>query len=275
MKILFDIGGTNTRLAISPNGRRIEEIIMWPTPKDYVDGFGLIRENILGLSEEKRIKSISGCLAGPLSPEKDMLIGGPNLEGWIARPIGKDLERSFRCPVNLENDAALAALGEAHYGAGKPKGIMAYITIGTGVGGARVIDGKIDKFSVGFEPGHQVIDVDRLALNTSEHGTLEELIGGRAIETRYGDKPWHLDKSEWEKFSRWLAAGLNNVMVMWSPELIVLGGSMITKKTGFTIHQLEKDLRQMLKIFPDLPKLKKSELGDLAGLYGALQVLRK
>ena len=83
-----------------------------------------------------------------------------------------------------------------------------------------------------------------------------------------------IDKDFWEKVSRVLAVGLNNTIVHWSPDVVILGGSMM-KKIGVPFDRVEAHLRQIIKIYPEIPPLKKSKLGDLGGLYGALAYINQ
>ena len=178
------------------------------------------------------------------------------------------MRKIFHAPVFLENDAALAGLGEAVFGAGKGKKIVAYLTISTGVGGCRIVDGKIDENSQGFEPGHQIIFSDKNII------TLENLVSGTAIEKKYGKKPYEIfDVKIWNNVANNLAYGLHNVAVLWSPDIIILGGSMM-KKIGIPVERVKFHLSKILNIFPKPPLIKKSKLGDLAGLYGALAHLK-
>ena len=184
---------------------------------------------------------------------------------WDGKPLKQALQRAVEAPVYLENNAALAGLGEAAVGAGKWKSIVAYMTVGTGVGGARIVDGVIDANVHGFEPGNQIID---------PHGGVD--ISGRGVEQRYGKRASDItDPGVWEELARWFAYLLNNTIVHWSPDVVVLGGSMVVKKPGIPIERVRFHLKDVLKIFPEPPPLKKAMLGDIGGLHGALVFLRQ
>ncbi|MFV1917705.1 MAG: ROK family protein, partial [Patescibacteria group bacterium] len=106
-------------------------------------------------------------------------------------------------------------------------------------------------------------------------GHLEAHISGAAVEKRYGKKPYEItDDKFWDELARLLAFGLNNTIVHWSPDVVVLGGSMM-KKIGIPIDRVKFHLKKILKIFPELPEIKKAELGDLGGLHGALYYLKQ
>jgi len=174
--------------------------------------------------------------------------------------------------VLVQNDASMSSLGDALLGAGRGFNIMAYITIGTGVGGARIVDGKIDRTSIGFEPGHQIVDIDQTVFPKAGGKMLEDYISGAAVYKIFGKKPKEIkDPVFWDGIAKILAYGLANNTVHWSPDVIVLGGSMINGDPAIPIDATVKYLHEVLKIYPTLPVIKKSELGDQGGLYGALE----
>jgi len=264
------------RLAISRDGVSLGSSKILETPRKYEEGRDLFIQTAKMLSGGEPIKAIAGGIAGPFSKEKCSLVTSPNLGGWIGRPLCDDLESELGASVYVENDSAVVALGEAVYGAGKGHKIVAYITVSTGVGGARIVDGQIDQKAIGFEPGFQVIDADKTMCPECDDIYLGDFISGKAAEKRFGKKPYEItDPLVWDKFARWLAYGLNNVAVFWSPDVIVLGGSMITKKIGIPFDRTEFYFNETLKIFPIKPKLKKAELEDEGGLHGALALLNQ
>jgi predicted NBD/HSP70 family sugar kinase len=269
MYLLFDIGGSKTRLAITKNGKKLDQVKIFSTPENFEAGIDLIHKQALDLSQGKNFKAVYGGLAGPLDKTKSKLVNAPNLLAWINKPFKNKLKQKLKAPVYLENDAALAGLGEANYGAGQDYEIVAYLTVSTGVGGARIINKKIDQASLGFEPGHQLINYD----GKKNSQTLEENISGAYLELKY-KKPAKKIKNQkiWQTEAKLLAYGLNNLTVLWSPEIIILGGSLMA---SINLNLVKKYLKQTVLIFPQIPELKKAEKGDLSGLYGALSLINK
>lgn len=275
MYILFDIGGTNIRLAIATGGGELSDTKTVPTPQDFNDGVEVFSAFVREYVKDTRIQAAGGGAAGPLDAEKTMLINSPNLPGWRGKPLKAALEKVLGVPVYLENDVALAGLGEALYGVGKGVMIIAYIRIGTGVGGVRIVNGRIDENVLGFEPGHQVICFNGEVCGCGGTGHLEAYISGTAIEKRYHKKPYEItDKKIWDELAKFLAYGLNNVLVHWSPDVIVLGGSMM-KEVGIPIERTTFYLKEIVKIFPVPPSLKKAQFEDSAGLWGGLVYLKQ
>src|SRR3989304_3420656 len=181
MYFLFDIGGTKMRLVLSEDGEKIGEPRIFPTPKNFDAGI-LISEKYIRDFAPKKIRAVVGGIRR-LDANKETLVNDFRLPGWSGKPVKKRLEEITDSPVYLENDAALAALGEAVFGAGRGHRIVSFITVSTGGGGARVVDQKIDENAMGFEPGHQVILMDEESGNVKN---LESLIGGAFIEKETG-----------------------------------------------------------------------------------------
>ncbi|MBI2039215.1 MAG: ROK family protein [Candidatus Niyogibacteria bacterium] len=253
MYLLFDIGATKTRIAVS-DGDRMGEPVIIPTHQNF--------DEALRVFVSAAQKVLNGA-----RPEK--IVGGAT--GKIARhaPLKKTLEDALSAPVMLENDAALAGLGEAHFGAGRGREIVAYFTISTGVGGARIVRGAIDANAQGFEPGFHIIE-------TATRQTLEDAISGRAVERRFGVKPEAIrDAQLWEELAEKLAVGIHNAVVFWSPDIVILGGSMILGNPAIPLERIHAHLAALPQIFPELPTIEKAALGDSAGLYGALALANR
>jgi predicted NBD/HSP70 family sugar kinase len=275
--ILFDIGGTKMRVAYTESDSKFETPQVVATPTDYGEGLKAFIQLIKDCAKGRPIGAISGGIAGPFDEKKRSLVGSPNLKDWIGKPLKNDLQEAFGgVPVFIENDSAMVGLGEANFGAGRGFGIVAYITVSTGVGGVRIVSQKIDEKSVGFEPGHQIIDADKTLVPEVAGIHLGYILSGKGVETRMGRKPKEItDPNFWDQMSKYLAYALNNVAVFWSPDCIVLGGSMITGDPAIPIDQTEKYLKEILKIFPEIPVIKKAELADFGGLHGALAYLKQ
>lgn len=269
MYILFDIGGTHMRVAVSTTGDKLDFIETVDTPVRYEDG--VARLISLGNKLATRaggvaVEVIAGGIAGPLDHNKTRLVGGANLTNWIDKPFAAELSRAFHVPVLLQNDAAIVGLGEAVRGAGRHFPIVMYITVSTGVGGARIVHGRIDESAEGFEPGNQIVDAGR---------TLQDYISGASLHKRTGRQPKQVhDPAVWDDLARVLAIGLNNDIVHWSPDVVVLGGSMITGSPSIPLDATARYLSEFLKVYPVLPAIKKAELGDHGGLYGALEYVK-
>ena len=277
MFLVFDIGGTKMRLAVSRDGKELEHSEKVPTPPYFDHAIAEFSKQAQKLCGGEKPTKAAGGVAGTFNAEKSKLIRSPHLPAWVDKPLKKAFEQVLQCPVSFENDAAMAGLGEARRGVGKGYQIIAYITVSTGVGGARIVENTIDRSVAGFEPGHQVIDADgNLCPECAKPGDLENYISGTAVERRFKQKPKDItDPAVWNQLADWLAYGLLNTAVHWSPDVIVLGGSMITGSPAIPLSRTSRKLGEIMKAFPKIPKIIKAGLQDNGGLIGSLEYLKR
>lgn len=246
MDLIFDIGRTKSRVAVSKDRKTFGEPKIVDTPKEAAEVLVMLKQAADELSAGEKIDAVCGGLSRKLFLDET------------------ELKKIFDCPVYLENDSALCGLGEATNGAGQGSKIMVYYTISTGVGGARIVDGRIDRNTSGFEPGAQIID-----LNEPEK-QFEDYIRGPALQQKFSLPPHDIiDPQIWDDTAKIFAVGLHNTILHWSPDTVVLGGSMM-KVPGLTIPDITRHLQAVMKTFPTLPVIKKADLGDVGGLHGAL-----
>lgn len=265
MYIVFDIGGSKIRFARSDDLRSFSEPIIKENPHKYTDAIVLIKEMIDQLAGRESIKGIAGGVAGIIDPETGNLVFAPNMKDWVGKPLTNDIKRITGVMPKIFNDTQVGGLGEAVFGAGTDERAVAYITASTGIGGSITVDKKIQAHKYSFEPGHQIIDY-------KNGTTLESLIGGRQLEEKYSKKPQDLDQNIWNEVTKILAIGLHNSFVHWSPDILVVGGSLMHK---IRIEDLRSYLKKSLDgMYPDNLKIAQSKLGDLNGLYGAMAYLR-
>lgn len=273
--ILFDIGGTKTRVAITTDLLTLDEVASFYTPTHPAEGIKKIIETIKQFDINSEVMAISGGIRGVLGEDRKGIVHDEILSYWIDFDIVAALQAEFSVPVYLENDSALAGLGESQFGAGQGIDLIVYHSISTGVGGVRIAGGVIDAASAGFEPGHQVLDIDRTILGEDTVPTLENLISGTAVEQRLGVKPYDIPQEDviWEELAGYLAQGLRNTILYWSPEAIILGGSMITGNPKIPVDSIRKATVAVLDSFVECPFITVANLGDEAGLYGAMTVI--
>ncbi|MBT3282959.1 ROK family protein [bacterium] len=272
MYLLFDIGGTKMRLALSKDGEVFNEPKVVPTPKDFTEAMKVFKEVADGLLEGRSIEKAVGGMRGPFNKDKTIIVNSSALPLWDNKPLKEELEKAVGAPVFIENDTAIVGLGEMHSGAGKGAEIGVYITVSTGVGGARFVDGKIDKSTFGFEPGHQIVDIEE----DGDPVSLEDLVSGTALEERTGKKAYEVtDPAIWDELAKTFAYGLYNIILQWSPSIVVLGGPMIVGDPSMDVEVIKKYLNEINTKFPELPEIKEAELGDFGGLHGALAFIKQ
>lgn len=266
--LVFDIGGTNLRYAITPG--RFQPILV-PVPRGYRAAITTLAE----IAKKNQVKIIVGGLPGPLDPQKTKLLQSTHLPLWAKKPFQRDLARASGARVVLENDNALVGLGETIFGPGQGRSIIAYIGIGTGIGGVRIVDGHVDVHAHGFEPGHHILDLNiRTHKHPSPHpGDWESLISGSGIFFQTGRRSETItNRAFWSKMEERVALGLINTAMFWSPNMIILGGSLMKK---LTVAGIEKHFRRHMKIFPTPIPIRRAALGDFGGLHGAIALARR
>jgi glucokinase len=278
MYAYFDIGGTKTRVAVSKDGTTLHgEPVKFDTPKDYETMISKVVETIHTLSGGVSVQVAGGGIAGPLVADKSGLAVAPNLPSdWVGRSVVQSLGDALHAPVYLENDSACVALGEAIYGAGKGSDVVAYITVSTGIGGMRIVRGKLDEGAYGFEPGHQYIDFDKSACPTCRSADAEDYCSGTSMEHRFNMKAYDVtDLAVWEELALWLAYMLHNTIVHWSPHVVVLGGSMMVGNPAIPIERVQYHVHRILTVFSQKPEIRLASLADMGGIYGAMAFVRE
>lgn len=277
MYFIFDIGGTKTRVAVSTDKKTIGDYTIFDTPENFQQGVHAIISAARNLSNGQKITAIGGGIGASLDKGKNGIADSykninKSLSNWAGELLCSTLETELEAPVSLENDTVVIGLAEARQVKDFENKIIAYYTISTGVGGSLIINGKIAPNALGFEPGNQIIDpTQTLCMGCKKPGRLEDLIGGNYIEQRVGKPPEEInDEKFWDNIARYLAIGLANSSVHWSPDVIILGGSVMKK---ISIPKVEEYFKEYLTIYPETPEIVNAKLGDLAGLQGSIEYL--
>lgn len=258
--LLFDIGGTSMRVARGADGT-LSGIHKMPTPEDPYAAVACIVFYAKGIPD---LASVSGGIAGLI--EEGVVRRSPHLSRWNGFPFASALAEALMVPVSVKNDAELAALGEAVYGAGKDYALVGYLGIGTGIGGAHIENKRIAPHASGFEPGHQILDIDTGA-------TFEGLVSGSALKRAFGKPAQELPRTVYEDLTPTLVTGIYNVLLAWSPDVLVLGGSLMNDENGYRMKDVERLLATLPGALPQMPVLAHSALGDDNGLWGALAIV--
>lgn len=276
MHISVDIGGTNIRVAASKDLRRLVAIRKFRNPGDWRAAVLKIAETAKELSDGRKIRGAAIGVPGVVDRELDLLVQAPHLKSWVRKPIAKKLSLLLKAPVILENDTVLGALGEANFGAGRGKRIVAYLAIGTGLGGARVENGGVSARAVGFEPGHLIVDPRGARWPyCGQRGCLESYVSGTAFRKRYGTLMSECrDARAWKSWSERFSQGLVTLIVLWSPDAVVIGGGAGTASAARFLPLVRAKAKENLKMMK-APPILKAALGDDAGLYGGLILLKK
>lgn len=256
--LVFDVGGTHMRLALANERGALGVMEKSPTPARPAEAVRAMRDFIA--AHGAAVARTAGGVAG-------MVVNGTvrkttYLPQWDGFDLSTALARE--CGVNdtrLYNDAEIAAVGEARRGAGQGAGSVGFVTLSTGVGGALVAGGAVVPHALGFEPGKQLIDYER-------GRTLESLVSGGALAKEFHTAPEELPQGAFDERLAPLAAGLYNLIRIWSPEVLVLGGALI-ESGRYPVAAIEAAIQALPVELPPLPAIRAAALGDAAGLAGA------
>lgn len=180
-----DLGGTNIRVGLVQEDGII--LGMKKSPSYAQEGPEKVMRNMKDLINQLPqgypISGIGIGVPGPVDPQTGTMALATNLPGFQWYPIGKELESEYHVPVVVENDANVAGLGEAIFGAGKGKPIVYYVTLSTGIGGALILNQKIISGHHGFasEIANIIVDRNREKINYLAVGAIENEASGTAL----------------------------------------------------------------------------------------------
>ena len=288
--ICIDIGGTSIKYGVlSEKG----EIFIDGTVSTKVtekenfilsDVKKLVR-NILDEYRNYEIKGICVSTAGVVNPEKgEIAYAGPTIPKYTGTKIKEELEKEFSISCEVENDVNCAGLGEYWKGAGKGSKSMVCLTIGTGVGGSVILDGKLLN-GIGYtagEIGYMDVNGSYIQNIASSRYLVEKVQKEKVEKEGITDAITGVDIFELAKkgdeiciagineIISNLAVGVRNIIYLLNPEVIVIGGGITAQK-----EYLEEKIRNEVNdgMISDMFRKTRIELaqqGNQAGLLGAL-----
>lgn len=280
----IDIGGTKIKYALISDNMFLIKFCSAPTPRNYKDFIFTIKQII---AKFPNVESVGIGVPGVYDLINDLIIYTPNLGFLNGRKLKTDLA-GCRCKsVFIENDANLAALGE--YSLTEQDNIknMLFITLGTGVGGGAIVNGRLFTGNItAFEAGHVTIDYNGRQCNCGRKGCLETYCSESGIlktfeETHAGKKTdmttlMHLAKEKdtyaektFDLFSRHLATGIANYINLLAPEKVKIGGGL-SHVHSFFLEKTDVYLRELVyPAYKNKFKLLPAELDNKAGVFGA------
>jgi glucokinase len=287
-----DIGGT--KIAVGMLTRRGEILARTESPAYPERGLQAGLERIIRMLRETAIHAREtggelegigvGC-TGPVDPLQGTLGRIEFLPGWEGAALAAELGAAFGVTAFLENDADAAALGEHAWGAGRDAKQFIYITVSTGIGGGMIFDGHLYRGVDGAHPeiGHHVIDPSGPLCFCGARGCWESLASGLALARR-GGYPSALavcqaaEQGE-EKARRaveieayYLGLGFANLVTLYVPDVIAVGGGVMHSRTLFW-EKILQTIRENCGLVPfEKTRLVPARLGADAGLVGGAQV---
>jgi glucokinase len=242
MQVLgIDVGGTKVEIASVVDGRALDPQQI-PTPledsESLIDGIESLARQVI--ERDGQPEAVGVGVPSQIDFATGTVVASVNipLEGVSLR---EELEHRFGVPVFVDNDANVAALAEAEWVEGGPAHHLVMLTLGTGVGGGVIIDGRVFRGATGLgaELGHMVIQADGLKCpgrTCPNYGCLEAYCSGSALERAAGMPGKEVEKrarsgdAEAQKhlddLGRWLGVGISNLVNIFEPQHIVIGGGL-------------------------------------------------
>lgn len=282
----IDLGGTAIKLGrFLQDGTCLNSLtIATPQPATPTAVVEAIVEAINSFSTTNPPVALGIGTPGLTDPSGRIVRVAINLAGWQDVSLADWLEAKTGYPTILANDANCAGLGEAWLGAGRKFSNLILLTLGTGVGGAIILDGKLftGHQCTAAELGLITLNPDGPSCNSGNHGSLEQYVSVQAIRRRTGKEPIELgelakngDKSAlefWQSYGRDLGIGLTSLIYVLTPEAIVIGGGVSASAEFFFPAALAEIEQRVLEISRTGLQLLVAELGNQAGMVGAAKL---
>lgn len=294
----IDLGGTNLRVALVSGDGEIVKKIKKPSSEKILDVIVRTIDEI-GLDGSA---GIGMGVAGLIDRKRGRVYSSPNFHAIEGIALVEELEKAFRVPVFLENDANAAALGEKIGGAGKTFENFVLLTLGTGIGGGIIHRGRL--LDVSAEFGHISIAPEGGKCPCGNTGCLENYAAARAMIARaiemiekgsdtilrecckgsiYKLTPEDIYNAALEgdtmareilrDAGRALGVGLASIINIMSPEAVILAGGLIGAWNIYVQEAIREAGRRAFKDLFDAVKIFPSSLGDNAGVIGAASLV--
>jgi glucokinase len=298
-----DLGGTHLRVALVDDTGRILKQLKQETPRG--DSANCIINALANAAdqwsdEKRRVIAASIMVPGAVDADKAVVLQAPNLPSLVNFGLKAALEKRLGWPVFLENDANAAAVGEMWLGAARGCCDVMSVTLGTGVGGGLILDGKLWRGSHGSagEIGHTTVDpFSGLKCKCGNTGCLElfasataivrmtrenfslfpgsklkndELTAERVYDAgRAGDE---LALAVFKRFGMYLGIGLANIINLIDPQIIVITGGAANGWDLFAAEMYRQVEERAFRTTAQQVKIARAECGDNAGLLGAARL---
>ena len=282
----IDLGGTAIKLGRFLQDGTCQESLTIPTPQPSTPQ--AVRSAIA--TQVRQLNAAGNCIAlglgtpGPADAAGRIAKVAINLADWHEVPLADWLEADTKLPTIVANDANCAGLGEAWLGAGRKFNHLILLTLGTGVGGAIILNGKLFTGHLGAagELGLITLNPNGPPCNSGNPGSLEQYLSISAIKRATGKEPAELGAMAaavdgdalafWQDYGKLLGAGLASLIYVLTPEAIIIGGG-VSASAEFFLPSTQAEINK--RVLPSSRvglQLLKAKLGNQAGMVGAAKL---
>lgn len=281
-----DLGGTAIKLGRFTQGGECRQSLSVPTPQPATPEavIDTMAAAIATLDPDRQASAIGVGTPGPADAAGRVARVAINLAGWHDVPVADWLEAKTGLPTVLANDANCAGLGEAWLGAGRPFQDLILLTLGTGVGGAIILGGKlfVGRNGTAGELGLITLNPAGPPCNSGNLGSLEQYCSVQAVRRETGLEPGDLAAKAaagdaaaiafWQQYGRNLGAGLASLVYVLTPEAVIIGGGISAGADLFLPAAKAEIDRRVLPSSRENMQILLAELGNQAGIVGAARL---
>lgn len=305
----IDVGGTNIRAGVVDVDGQVIDTLEAPTPASAQALEDGLHRAVLELCRRHAVAAVGLAVAGFVTPDRASVRFAPHLP-WRDAPVAARMQARLGLPVVLEHDANAAAWAEHRFGAARGGHVVVLVAIGTGIGAALLVDGRLYRGAHGVAPelGHLrmvpggracpcgkrgcwerycsgtalvataldllAADPSRSTLLSKEHAADPGSLTGRRVvgAARDGDPVALAAVSD---LARWLGRGLALVSDVYDPDLVVVGGGVSVSAPLFLDEAREHYAHRLTGAgHRPLARIRTAQLGAAAGLVGAADLAR-
>ena len=261
-----DVGGTKILAGVIDRESRIGRRIERPTPVSSAGALIQAVEDTVSELLEPGIAALGFGIPGTIDQPRGRVVFAPNIP-LADFDLREWMQVRFELPVGMDNDANVAAFAEASIGAGRGSRFLVMLTLGTGVGGGLILDGRPYRGAVGAaaELGHIVVEHDGPPIarelfgeGANAHTLVEEARAGNDAAEAALDHMGHI-----------LGSAIGSLVNIFNPEVVVIGGGFGVAGDLLIKPAIERVHREALEPGRDLVRIVPAELGPEAGLIGA------
>ena len=281
-----DLGGTAIKLGRFARDGTLLEALEIPTPRPAMPGAVTvtIAEAVERLDPQRLAPLVGVGHPGPSDRHGRLARIAINLPGWLDVPLADWLEPLLERRVTCANDANCALVGERWHGAARGARDVLLLTLGTGVGGAVLLDGELftGRGGAAAEPGLIGIQPDGPPCNSGNRGSLESYCSIAGLARLSPVEPQELCRraesgdpealAVWEAYGRLLGTGISSLLYLFTPELVLLGGGLSAAAPLFLPALWQEVEQRVLAVSREGLRIERCALGNGAGRLGAARL---